>query len=508
MPLLQYSTVYFLMIIFSPCLGCIINFILMKKNSKLGSKLSGLGVWIGFINCWVIGFFKKTLLAKGSYMGILPNEISWIASTLILFVSGIVHHFSQRYISGDRLYGKYFSLLGLVTISTLFMVACDHLLLILLFWTVSNSTLVLLMIHKYEWAAAKHSGLLSLKTLGIGVIFLALGFLLLGYGYGSFSLKSITSTSAIVPDGLRSVALLLIALGAFAQSGVWPFHRWLISSLNSPTPVSALMHAGLINGGGLLLIRFSTLFLKESQLLLFTFSAAIFSVILGGIWKLMQGSVKRMLACSTMAQMGFTLMQCSLGLFPAALAHLCWHGLFKAFLFLKSGSNVTPFQSAKPEPSTNLFTIFLSMLCGFIGTLGFILTSQLSFTFSDTTVVILCFCWMASTQLAFTLLQRKHSPILFIAAIFACFVSGLIYGYSVKWIESTVASLQIWQPQPLHWIHVIGVALIFFVWMALSMKILTNYERFTWWKKFYIQMLNASQPASATITSVRTSYKY
>jgi len=122
------------------------------------------------------------------------------------------------------------------------------------------------------------------------------------------------------------------------QSAIWPFHTWLISSLNSPTPVSAIMHAGLINGGGFLLTRFAGLFVQSTGMLQVIFFLGLLTALIGTLWKLMQHDIKRMLACSTMGQMGFMIAQCGLGLFPAAIAHLCWHGLFKAYLFLSSGS--------------------------------------------------------------------------------------------------------------------------------------------------------------------------
>ncbi len=88
----------------------------------------------------------------------MANEISWLMATLILFVSAIVHHFSLRYMAGDRNYRRYFLFLSLITISTLFMVASDNAVILISFWSLSNTILVLLMMHKFQWAAAKNSG--------------------------------------------------------------------------------------------------------------------------------------------------------------------------------------------------------------------------------------------------------------------------------------------------------------------------------------------------------------
>lgn len=268
------------------------------------------------------------------------------------------------------------------------------------------------------------------------------------------------------------------------------------------------MHAGLVNGGGLLLARFAPIFLHESLLLDILFVLAVITLILGGIWKLLQSNIKRMLACSTMTQMGFMMMQCGLGLFPAALAHLCWHGLFKAFLFLKSGSTIAEHRHENEERVSTIPTFFLSSICGVLGAIGFILGSGLSFTIVDTTIVLIFFSWMASTQIAHTILQKKQSLFLILTASVFCLAAGIIYGLTVDLIEVAVAPLQISQPQLLNSVHIIAITLIFCIWIALNLKPLTNHEGSRWWRRFYVRMLNASQPAPKTTTSSRNGYKF
>lgn len=500
--------IYLLMIILTPLLGFLINLLFFKKNIGLGSRIASLGIWIGFMNAalgWFIGFpFSE----KNESFGFLANEISWLMATLILFVSAIVHHFSLRYMAGDRNYRRYFLFLSLITISTLFMVAADNIVFLIGFWALSNLILAQLMMHKFQWAQAKNSGILAIKTFVLGLVFLSLGTGLLAYESASLSLTVITENSESLSASIRMTALFFIILAAFSQSGAFPFHGWLLSSLNSPTPVSAFMHAGLVNGGGLLLIRFAPIFLHEHLLLDILFILAVISLILGGIWKLLQSDIKRMLACSTMTQMGFMMMQCGLGLFPAALAHLCWHGLFKAFLFLKSGSTIAEHRGTNEERVSTIPTFFLSSLCGVIGAVGFIFGSGLSFNVIDTTAVLIFFSWMAATQAAHTLFQKKQSLFFVLIASIFCFTTGLIYGLTVDIIELAVAPLKIWQPQVLNSIHLVGIALLFFIWIALNLKPFTNHEGSVWWRRFYVRMLNASQPNSKTITSNRNGYKF
>ena len=502
------STIYFLMIILSPLLGLLINLLFFKKNLPMGSRIATLGIWIGFTNALIAWFMDLPFSEKNVSWGFIVNEISWLMATLILFVSGIVHHFSLSYMSGDRNYRRYFLYLSLITISTLLMVAADNIVILISFWALSNLILVLMMMHKLQWEAAKNSGILAIKTFVLGLAFLSAGTGLLAYESGTISLNLIVENSDSLSTPIRMISLFLIILAAFTQSGGWPFHGWLISSLNSPTPVSAFMHAGLVNGGGVLIARFAPVFLHESLLLDLLFILAVITLVLGGIWKLLQTDIKRMLACSTMTQMGFMMMQCGLGLFPAALAHLCWHGLFKAFLFLRSGSTIADDRRSNEERVSNFPTFFLSSLSGVIGAIGFVFGSGLSFNLIDTTTVLIFFSWMASTQLAHTILQKKQSFLFVLTATVFCLATGALYGLTVDIIELAVAPLQIWQPQPINSIHIIVITLIFCIWIALNLKPFTDHEGSLWWRRFYVKMLNASQPDPKTITSNKNGYKF
>jgi NAD(P)H-quinone oxidoreductase subunit 5 len=509
MVLTENSTIYyFLMIILSPLLGVFINLLFFLKSSTCESGIRSLGVWIGFLNAAIAWFIGLPFLEKNEFFGFIANEISWLMATLILFVSAIVHHFSLRYMAGDRNYSRYYVFLSLITVSILLMVASDNIVNLISFWSLSNLILVLLMMHKCEWAAAKNSGLLTFKTFFLGLVFLSAGTGLLALESGSMSLHVILQNSESLSPPIRMISLFFIILAAFTQSGCWPFHRWLISSLNSPTPVSAFMHAGLVNGGGLLVARFAPIFFHENLLLNMLFILAAITLILGGIWKLFQTDIKRMLACSTMTQMGFMMMQCGLGLFPAALAHLFWHGLFKSFLFLRSGSTIAENPQKNEERVSTVPVFFLSSLCGVIGALGFILGSGLLFTAVNTTAVLIFFSWMASTQVAHSLLQKKKSLFFMLTASVFCFTTGIIYGLTVYLIEVAVAPLQIWQPQLLNFIHIIFITLIFWIWIGLNLKPFSNHEGSLWWRRFYVKMLNASQPNPKTITSSRSEYKF
>ena len=146
-------------------------------------------------------------------------------------------------------------------------------------------------------------------------------------------------------------AAALLALAALLKSAQFPTHGWLTEVMETPTPVSALLHAGVINAGGFLLIRFADVMLLAPGVLAALVMIGGFTALFGSLVMLTQPAVKTSLAWSTVAQMGFMILQCGLALFPLALLHIIAHSLYKAHSFLASGGAVDRIAAAKrPGP--------------------------------------------------------------------------------------------------------------------------------------------------------------
>ncbi len=436
------------------------------------------------------------------------DNLSWIMAGLIVFVVVTVLGFSKRYMAGDRNHARHVRDIVLLCAGVLVTVFADHLLALLAGWGVSNLLLVRLMVHKKEWRAARNAGRLALATFGSGMAMLAGGFWLLADATGSASIHTLLSRP-VYPETLKlTVALVLIAVAAFTQSAVLPFHKWLTSSLNSPVPVSALMHAGLVNGGGFLLVRFAPLYLAQPGLLHIIFLAGLITAVTGTLWKLLQTDIKRMLACSTMGQMGFMVMQCGMGLFPLAVSHLVWHGLFKAYLFLASGS-VLRETRPKDRFSGITFTSFgLSCLFGLGGVRAFALVTGNAFTLEDTGALMIALVFMTAAQSACNLLARALTLPSMLAALIMSVGGGVMYGISVRLVESALAPLNIMAPQPLDAVYVTGFTTIFLIWLLMNMNVTVRLQGNVVWKRLYMAALNGSQPHPSTITSSRTSYQF
>jgi NAD(P)H-quinone oxidoreductase subunit 5 len=433
------------------------------------------------------------------------DSLSLIMSALVCFMAILIASFSFRFLKGDRKFGSFYQNLSTLVVVLVLMVNADHLLLLLALWGTGNYFLTRLIEHKSAWEAARQSSFLAKKNYLLGLIFLSAAFLIL------YSATSETSIQAILGRKIQGrVALgsgLLIILAALTQSALWPFHRWLISSLNAPTPVSALMHAGLVNGGGFLLVRFAPLFLEQTILLSLIFTIGVISVMLGSFWKLMQADVKRMLACSTVSQMGFMFVQCGLGLFSAAVAHLCFHGLFKAYLFLASSSAV---QEKKRDTSSTLsFIDFLTAtICGVLGVFVFAWSSGKNIYDANTNVFLMLVAGVSGMQFAFVLLQNT-SRLKMILALLATSLAGAFYGFSIHLIEEMLSSLSVSSAQPLNGLYLLGFFIVILPWAVLLFKGKIKRAFYPdWLLKAYVYMLNASRPHPNTITAHRNKYKF
>lgn len=434
------------------------------------------------------------------------DRLAIIMLMLITYIGICVLVFASHYMKGDSKYRSFFVHIILLICSVVIMVGADNLWLLLITSCFSNLLLVRLMIHKSTWNAAYASGMIAAKNYLLSATCMALAFTIFYLSTGQ------TSINLLIQQNNQSVimalALVLLLVAAMAQSALWPFHKWLIGSLNSPTPVSAIMHAGLINGGGFLLVRFAPLYLQHPQIMSFIFFIGMVTALLGTLWKLMQSDVKRMLACSTIGQMGFMFVQCGLGLFPLAIVHLFCHGMFKAYLFLASSSAAQE-KSADFAMTPKIPTFVCAFICGVAGSFIFADTTDKPWFAEDGTLVLTAIAFFASTQMAFSIMRRltfKSFSLAFIATASAAFM----YGNSVHFIASILAQLGLMQPQPLNIVHILGIAALALTWVSIfffrtSPLAITNSA---WMRKTYVKALNASQPHPDTITSHRNHYQY
>ncbi|MGC9197941.1 MAG: NADH-quinone oxidoreductase subunit L [Acidobacteriaceae bacterium] len=261
---------------------------------------------------------------------------------LVSFLGWVIVNYSCRYMAGDareRVYiGRLMHTLAAVTL----LVVTNSMIVFLMAWVATGLALHgLLTLYPTRQAAviAAHKKFLASR---LGDVSLLGGVLLLGAQAGSFEMDRIADSVSklqLVPLSIHLAALLL-AVSAIIKCAQLPLHGWLIQVMEAPTPVSALLHAGIVNLGGFMLIRLAMVINTTEAAQALLVAVGCFTSVIASLVMTTRISIKVHLAWSTCAQMGFMLMECGLGLYALAFLHLLAHSLYKAYAFLSSGGTV------------------------------------------------------------------------------------------------------------------------------------------------------------------------
>jgi NADH-quinone oxidoreductase subunit L len=326
--------------------GAVLTFLLSAL--LLGVVLSGAGV--------------TTLKVGESWGSLLFDPLSVLMCTLIAGISLLVRIYSVRYMIEENGYGRFFVLLDLMSASLIIMVAAGDTITLLIAWHLIGVLLYFLLGHDTRSHSAYRYGFWTFITYRFGDLPLVLAAAVLFHSFGTWSLSEIFGALQANPDvetffGLRVVEVVgtLVALSAFARSAQFLLHTWLPYTMEGPTPVSALMHAGIVNAGGFLINRFAPLYVHTDGVLHLVLIVGLVTAIIGSVLMLGQNDVKKALGYSTMGQMGFMIMECGVGAFALAIFHLIAHGLFKGTLFLSAGSVIGQARQDDGVPKDELY---------------------------------------------------------------------------------------------------------------------------------------------------------
>lgn len=304
-------------------------------------------LWRGFIGVSVIALVTLTLqLAVNASTFIPPGVLTTtpliLALALLVQLLGtVIGTFSNRYLQGESGQRRYIAALTAVLASVQLLLIADHWLLLIAAWAsvgIALQTLLcfypdrpfaLLAAHKKRLAdRLADLLLLAAATLAWGTV-----------GSGSLSALWLHIAQQGMSPPLQFSAVALV-LAVVLRTALLPVHGWLIQVMEAPTPVSALLHAGVVNLGGFVLIRFAPMLEQAAPARTLLFILGLATAVLAGLVMLTRISIKVRLAWSTVAQMGFMLLECALGLYMLAALHLIGHSLYKAHSFLSASSAV------------------------------------------------------------------------------------------------------------------------------------------------------------------------
>jgi NAD(P)H-quinone oxidoreductase subunit 5 len=274
-------------------------------------------------------------------LSVRTDAVSAAMLLLVTFIGWVVVRYAGTYMDGEVRQGSFTGWLCLTLATVLLLVMAGNVFQLVLAWIATSLFLHRLLLFYPERRAAQRAARKKFVTARFGDVALISAAVLLISAYGTSDIGAILAAArAGVGGGLAVVAASLLALAAILKSAQFPTHGWLTEVMETPTPVSALLHAGVINAGGFLLIRFADVMLLAPGVLAALVIIGGFTALFGSLVMLTQPAVKTSLAWSTVAQMGFMIFECGLALFPLALLHIVAHSLYKAHSFLSSGGAV------------------------------------------------------------------------------------------------------------------------------------------------------------------------
>lgn len=341
------NSIYLSIILFPTLLNFISYFIFLNKKESLGKQLitaSSILSLVATITISTLTFSGQSLIEIAQNAGIgfslKIDALTTVIYAMVSLIAYFVLRFSFNYLDGDPKKYKFLSRIVAITATVQVLVLSGNLFMFFLAWVVTSLELQgLLKLYKERKKAFRASRIkfIIARTSDISLL---LAFVLLYIEFGTADIVSIT-------NGLRELgfnnskvdlAALFLTLAAILKSVQFPFHTWILGVLELPTPASALLHAGLLNAGPFLIIRFALLFsdVPTGSIILIFFGTI--SALYGTLVQVTQPSVKTALVYSSIGHMGFSLLLCGLGLYAAALVHLVSHSFYKAYSFLTAGS--------------------------------------------------------------------------------------------------------------------------------------------------------------------------
>ena len=331
----------------APAITAALAFLFGQLSPRRFAQAGALTAGLGFLGAVVLAVAAARGDGVSATLMAAEFQVDRLGAVLLLLVFGvsaIVQAFAVRYLTGDPRSAWFTGGAGLLTAASAGLTTAATLITLAVCWTLAGVALCLLLATYWDLPAARDGVRRTATAFLIGDLALWVAVAVVTAKWGRIELRG-----GDLPGEVSAVLGVLVVLAALSRSAQIPFHRWLPATLAAPTPVSALLHAGVVNAGAILLIRTAPLATDDLARAL-TIIAGAATMAYGAAVMLVKPDVKGALAHSTTAQMGFMILTCGLGLWAAAVIHLVAHGFYKATLFLSSGSAIAGHRRQRSLP--------------------------------------------------------------------------------------------------------------------------------------------------------------
>jgi NADH-quinone oxidoreductase subunit L len=278
----------------------------------------------------------------GSFpMGVYIDGLAAVMLVVVCFVSLMIQLYSGGFMEGDRRFAWYYAVLNLFTASMLGLVLAPNFIELYVFWELVGLCSYVLIGHWYEKPSARDAALKAFIVTRIGdaALFIAIIIFWAHTGTTSFEGISEAAQAGFIGGSVFTTAVVLVFIGAVGKSAQFPLHVWLPDAMEGPTPVSALIHAATMVAAGVYLVaRTYDIFVQSEQAMLVVAYIGGFTALMAATMALVKKDIKRVVAYSTVSQLGYMMMGLGIGSYTAGIFHLYNHAFFKALLFLCAGS--------------------------------------------------------------------------------------------------------------------------------------------------------------------------
>lgn len=330
---------------------------------------AGLFGWNLLYGPATLSVFEVRILEIDVSFALRIDSLSTLLFAMITLLGAAIGRFAIRFLDGESRQWYFFQNLLQTILSVSLFVLSSNLLMLFAMWLATSYGVHRLLLYYPERPGARFAARKKIIISRIGDVAVLTGIVSIYRVFGTLEFADIFARTGEVAPGSPQAGLLALggvafALGAMAKSAQFPLHFWLPETMETPTPVSALMHAGIINGGGFLMIRLSPLLQSaEWANVLLTMVGAI-TAVFGALAMIAQNDIKKKLAFSTISQMGMMIFACGLGAYTIALFHIFAHSFYKAHAFLSTGTLVEEGRKVafhiKPLPFAGLLLLSLA----------------------------------------------------------------------------------------------------------------------------------------------------
>lgn len=397
---------YLFLIPLFPLIGFLINGLLLGRLPRpVVSFVACASVGLSFILSLLLflelkdlpvdaRYIEQTLftwIASGSFHVDIAYYLDPLSAVMILVVTGVgflIHVYSTGYMHHDPCFGRYFAYLNLFTFAMLTLVLADNYLFMFVGWEGVGLCSYLLIGFWFHKKSASDAGKKAFIVNRIGDFGFLIGLFIIFWQVGSLDYNTVfeAAPGAFVPDGFWvTAACLLMFVGAAGKSAQIPLYVWLPDAMEGPTPVSALIHAAtMVTAGVYMIARSNILYLMAPDALMVVAIVGAVTAIFAATIGLAQNDIKRVLAYSTVSQLGYMFLACGVAAFSAGIFHLMTHAFFKALLFLAAGSVIHAMSDEQDMRKMGGLKKYLPIthMTMFIGTLAIVGIPGLSGFFS------------------------------------------------------------------------------------------------------------------------------